>query len=300
MKKQKKYYLIYQITNNLNHKIYIGKHVTNKLDDDYFGSGIRLQKAIKKYGPENFTKTILIVLYNEDEMNLLEKMVVNENFLKRDDVYNLCEGGQGGDTWSCTNRKHTDTTRKLISVRVNQHLIESGEEGHIIRSNAQKKVWQKLHADPEKMKQVSHNRSEGVKRALRNRPKKLKDSHKNAISLAVKAHYDKVGRKTVLKPRRPYKSKNATGKTIWVSNDLEDHKIYECDLQWYLDNGYHTGRNITLQYVKPYTKEAQDNCSGKGKVIVCNLKLKQNKRIYPNELQTYLDNGWKRGYLNKQ
>ena len=29
-------------------------------------------------------------------MNLLEKMVVNENFLKRDDVYNLNEGGDGG------------------------------------------------------------------------------------------------------------------------------------------------------------------------------------------------------------
>ena len=66
------------------------------IDDNYFGSGIHLKNAQKKYGLENFTKTILFELQNEEEMNLLEKMVVNENFLKRDDVYNLNEGGDGG------------------------------------------------------------------------------------------------------------------------------------------------------------------------------------------------------------
>lgn len=59
---KKKHYLIYQITNNINGKIYIGKHETFKIDDNYFGSGIKIQAAIKKYGLENFTKTILFEL----------------------------------------------------------------------------------------------------------------------------------------------------------------------------------------------------------------------------------------------
>ena len=46
---KKKYYLIYQVTNNVNGKIYIGIHETNDLEDDYMGSGKILNKAKEKY-----------------------------------------------------------------------------------------------------------------------------------------------------------------------------------------------------------------------------------------------------------
>lgn len=97
----KKHYLIYQITNNINGKIYIGKHETFNIDDNYFGSGFHLRNAINKYGLENFVKTILFELQNEEEMNLLEKMVVTPEFCSRKDVYNIIEGGHG--TWSYVN-----------------------------------------------------------------------------------------------------------------------------------------------------------------------------------------------------
>lgn len=91
-----KHYLIYQITNNVNGMIYIGKHETFNVDDNYFGSGKYLKRAIKKYGLENFTKTILIELQNLEELNLLEKMVVTPEFCARKDTYNILEGGHGG------------------------------------------------------------------------------------------------------------------------------------------------------------------------------------------------------------
>ena len=101
MNKKKKHYLIYQITNLVNNKIYIGKHITTKIEDEYFGSGKLIRKAINKYGLENFVKTILFELQNEEEMNLLEKCVVTQEFCNREDTYNINVGGDGG--WSYVN-----------------------------------------------------------------------------------------------------------------------------------------------------------------------------------------------------
>lgn len=88
--------MIYKITNNLNGKFYIGKHITEDLDDGYMGSGVVIQKAIKKYGVENFTKEILFDVYGEDMMNFLEEAIVDEAFVAREDTYNIALGGKGG------------------------------------------------------------------------------------------------------------------------------------------------------------------------------------------------------------
>ena len=92
------YYYIYKTTNTLNGKIYIGKHQTENLDDGYLGSGNLLLLAIKKYGKQNFTKQILGLFDNESMMNVTEKQIVNAAFIARKDVYNICEGGQGGSS----------------------------------------------------------------------------------------------------------------------------------------------------------------------------------------------------------
>lgn len=86
----------------VNGKIYIGKHITSNIEDDYFGSGKLVKAAIKKYGLENFEFKILFELQNEEEMNLLEKSVVTEAFCARKDTYNIAEGGY--ESW-----KHVGT-----------------------------------------------------------------------------------------------------------------------------------------------------------------------------------------------
>lgn len=58
------------------------------------GSGVRIIRAIKKYGIENFEKTVLFECKSFEEMNAKEAEIVNEEFISRDDVYNIVLGGQ--------------------------------------------------------------------------------------------------------------------------------------------------------------------------------------------------------------
>ena len=90
------HYYLYEIKNNLNGKIYVGVHKAKSMDDGYMGSGKILKSAIAKHGEENFTKTILETFDSLEAMYAREKEVVNEEFLARDDVYNLRRGGFGG------------------------------------------------------------------------------------------------------------------------------------------------------------------------------------------------------------
>ena len=54
------HYLVYQITNIITGKIYIGCHKTENIDDGYMGSGKLIVAAIKKYRHRIFPKGNLV------------------------------------------------------------------------------------------------------------------------------------------------------------------------------------------------------------------------------------------------
>lgn len=70
---------VYKTINLINQKYYIGKHSSEDPNDDYLGSGIELQRAIKKHGLKNFKKEILFLYESEydaynKEREILEKL----------------------------------------------------------------------------------------------------------------------------------------------------------------------------------------------------------------------------------
>lgn len=120
------FFTIYKITNNINGKYYIGKHQTRNLNDTYMGSGKGLKRAIQKYGIENFTKEILFIFSNEQEMNDKEKELV----IISEETYNMTAGGHGGFDYIRRNglchqsgtkhpmwgKRHSEETKKHWSV----------------------------------------------------------------------------------------------------------------------------------------------------------------------------------------
>jgi len=92
------YFTVYKTTNLINGKIYIGAHKTSNLSDGYLGSGVAVNRAIAKYGRDNFEKYILAICDTEEEMYEVEKSLVNETFLKFFSTYNIMTGGYGGFT----------------------------------------------------------------------------------------------------------------------------------------------------------------------------------------------------------
>jgi len=85
---------MYQITNLVNGKIYIGVHRTNDLNDGYMGSGIEIKEAIKEFGGNSFKKEILEMFDSEDEMFTREACRVDMDFIQRNDTYNRALGGR--------------------------------------------------------------------------------------------------------------------------------------------------------------------------------------------------------------
>lgn len=150
------FYTIYQITNLINNKIYIGLHRTQNLDDGYMGSGKYIRRAIDMHGIENFKKEILFVFDNEKDMIDKEVELVTEEFCLREDTYNLAKGG--GDGWSYANRNGLNIyglNGKTPNVK------DNFDRAKITQENKRKN-------DPEWVEQKSQRISLGVKEHIKN------------------------------------------------------------------------------------------------------------------------------------
>lgn len=112
----KKYNFVYKTTNLINGKIYIGVHSTNNLDDGYLGSGNLIVQSIKKYGKENFSREILEYFDTREEAYFKESEIVSSEFILRDNVYNITEGGMGVLTHSQEGLQKLSEINKTMAI----------------------------------------------------------------------------------------------------------------------------------------------------------------------------------------
>lgn len=211
---------LYQITNIINNKIYVGVHKTDNIDDGYMGSGKIIKSAIEKYGIENFRKDILEFFDTYDLALAKESEIVTDEFLLREDVYNLRKGGSGGFDY---------INRAGLAVR-NINKSNAGDRSVL----ANKKKEQLSLTDFE-----------------------WKIAYKSNMSVSMKDYYkDKDGHflgKTHSEETRQKQSKSHKGKTpgrlnsqfgtLWITDGFSNKKIQK-DLP--IPTGWVKGRKIKL------------------------------------------------------
>ena len=176
---------IYLITNNLNGKIYVGKHSTDNLNDGYMGSGVALHRAYNKYGQENFTKKILAFADTEEKLNWFERFYIKK-YHARTNGYNLTDGGDGvlGIQFS------EETKRKLSEWRKGKPGPNNGKK---MSEETKYKISETLKGKPgpNKGKPMSEEQKHKISKTLKGKPmseehkQKLKDAWKRRKKEAV-------------------------------------------------------------------------------------------------------------------
>ena len=154
-KENREWYYTYKTTCNVNGKVYVGVHKTDNINDGYMGSGLLLRRAIHKYGKENFTVEILQHFDSYREALEHEAEIVNEEFVKDDNTYNLKHGGFGGTP--------SQELKDNISRKVKQQWKENRE---YMMSTVHSKQSCKRKSDAIK-KYISNNREEFTARVNR-------------------------------------------------------------------------------------------------------------------------------------
>jgi hypothetical protein len=111
-------YIVYETRNKINGKVYIGIH--NNTNEKYLGSGKYLNEAIKYYGSDSFERKILYENLTKEEAQKIEASIVNEEFIMREDTYNIVLGGGAPPVGASRGCKRPDASEKMKNNNPNR------------------------------------------------------------------------------------------------------------------------------------------------------------------------------------
>lgn len=219
------YHLVYLTTNLTNGKIYVGVHSTEVLEDGYLGSGKTLNKAIKKYGRDNFKRDILHFCLTSKDAYEIEKEIVNESFVKRKDIYNIVCGGNGGNI----------TKHYTLEEKENLFLKISISLKKLKRFGILNPFYGKQHSKEtkEKLSNKAQNRSEETRR-------RIIEANKNKIWV-YKIVNDEVKRTKINKNQLNFyldNDYNLGSNVNWSDNQKYLHSLKRKNKNWEEIFGY--------------------------------------------------------------
>jgi len=155
------------------------------------GSGKALKNSISKNGVENFKKDILEFFDNEEDMFSREIEYVSEEFVLREDTYNLKAGGSGGFSIENCSKGGDIAGKKTYD----QKIAAFSEEG---RENLKKYLI-----------------SEDNLNLLRRNSEKIAKSEE--IRKKIKSKFEQI--------KHSQKENNSQFGTIWITNGKQNKKL---------------------------------------------------------------------------
>ncbi len=239
------YYYVYQITNLLNNKIYVGKHKSAKHPDanGYYGSGKQIKSAIEKYGIENFKKEVLHYCSSLDEMANKELSIVTEDFVKRKDTYNMHKGGPGGWDHYNGSKQHSENSRKggQKSSRRDSNPFKAPEfqkKYSWTRSPERMKLMNDRAKDPEAISK----RKETFKKQKHSQGENNSQFGRIWISNVLTKEVRRITINDVIPDGWVRGKKGYVPTKLWVNNGITEHFIFFEKEQEYVSKGFSSGR----------------------------------------------------------
>lgn len=310
----------YRIDNLINEKFYYGIRTCYCFPDQdpYMGSGCHLHRAYRKYGIENFKKTILKILPTREDASDLERWIVTEELVKDPMCYNQRVGGDDQDSFfgkvSCYDLLGNKSVlissdvyySNLDRYKCHSSFIENRVPVFDILNKSYIKISKEDYYANKGILYYSIGRKSGfttfrnketleVERCSINDPRvksgllegvtkgcKLSDEARHKISLANRLHTGKL-------------NSMYGDSRIWINNGLSRKRVKPEELDYWLSKpewhkGYGKGS-------KPKVHTHNPNSGNKGKRWIHKLDGSR-KLINGTDLNSFLNNGegWIEGY----
>jgi hypothetical protein len=234
--------VIYKIT-RFDGKYYIGRHSTDNIEDDYFGSGSYIQKSLKKHGKSKHTKEIIDLLSSYEDCVERERQLITLEVLNDPLCMNYQIGGMGGycpsqevrsllsegtkNAWKNDEYKQKVTQASIDRWKDEQwritmgNKISKGLKESKILSDAKRALWQK---EEYRAKMLNH----------------LEHVHQHNSELWLNEDYrDRMSKHMTAQIKARWK------KPIWITNGEVIKKIEDVDLADYETKGFKKGRSLT-------------------------------------------------------
>lgn len=244
------YGYIYKITNLINGKIYVGKRVKPQFDKYYWGSGLIIKAAIKKYGKENFKRELIQECFNDEELNICERFWIKSLQANNPDIgYNITDGGTGGDT--AHNYSWYTNGISNLYIKKGEEIPAGFHRGRLMNLSGKGNIWinngeSQHHIRPDQlidypdwvlgMLPRGSQWLEHIKEAASKRTEEAKENNRKAIKKYHEEHPHSISSSSFKKGHQTHNK----GK-ICITDGCKNKYITEDSLQTWLEKGWREG-----------------------------------------------------------